>query len=92
MDIEIGNGRATDSQVLKIESRSFPEWLFEYHPVSKKVYKINVLDRKIVGEVVQDQAFLLAEDVPDGIHARNLVKAYLYGYKEGVKAKPAFIK
>lgn len=97
MDVEINGkklgdaGRAIDNQILKIASRSYPEWLFEYHPNSKKLYRVDLDKRMLDGNTVTDKAELLAEHVQDYLMAKGMVACFIQGYTMGQKSKHSII-
>lgn len=78
------NDKVPDNQILKVTSRSHPEWIFEYHPASKKVYRINILERTLVNGTTTDKATLLAKWVYDHLAAKSIITAYVNGYNEGM--------
>ncbi len=84
--IDILNGqpaRQPDAAILKIESRSFPGWGFEFHPVSRQVFAV---PPPAEGKTMR-VGMLLAGDISDGDHARQIVQVFIAGYRAGEKGK-----
>lgn len=69
--------------IFKIQSRSYPEFLFEYHDTSKKCYVIPV--GKLVFKDGQPfhEAEMIAEHVSSIMHFKNIVAGFIQGYKLG---------
>lgn len=69
----------------KIQSKSFPELLFEYHPGERKVFVINT--SKV--ERQEDQEFhrglMIAQDVESIMHFKSIVTGFVIGYKTGLE-------
>lgn len=64
--------------IFKIQTRSIPEVIFEYHPRVKKVYV--VIFEGLAG-VGLGKGELIAEDVPDAGAAGWVARAFVGGYQ-----------
>lgn len=60
--------------IIHIKSPNLPEFRFEYHPETKKVYSIELAITPLTGEI-------LAFDVPDHGTAINCVNIWIRGYR-----------
>jgi hypothetical protein len=65
-----------DQRILHIKQPSFPQYRFEWHPQSRKVYLIRVGAVPLIGEV-------LAEHAETHAAAYNFVQTFLRGFREG---------
>lgn len=63
-------------RVLCIKQPNFPQYRFEWHPQSRKVYLIRVGTVPLIGEVI-------AEHAETHGHAFNFVQTFLRGFREG---------
>lgn len=63
-------------KVYHIKQPNFPQYHFEWHPQTRKVYLIRVGTVPLIGEV-------LAEHAETHGHAQNFVQTFLRGYREG---------
>lgn len=70
-------------QVFKIQSPRLPEFLFEYHPTSQKVYSTPIGKTIVKDGQTYHEATLLAEHIPDPMWAKGIVKAFVEGYVLG---------
>lgn len=61
---------------LQIKQPNFPQYRFEWHPQSRKVYLIRLGRTPLVGEVI-------AEHCETHGDAFNYVQTFLRGYREG---------
>jgi len=64
-------------KVLHLKQPDFPQYRFEWHPQTRKVYLIRVGTQPLIGEI-------LAEHAETHGHAYNFVQTFLRGYREGV--------
>lgn len=62
--------------VYVIKQPAFPQWRFEWHPQSRKVYLVRLGRKPLVGEVIAEHA----ETHAAGYGA---VQTWLRGYREG---------
>lgn len=61
---------------LHIKQPNFPQYRFEWHPQSRKVYLIRLGRTPLIGEVI-------AEHAETHGHAFNFVQTFLRGFREG---------
>ena len=62
--------------VLHIKQPNFPQYRFEWHPQSRKVYLIRLGTTPLIGEI-------LAEHAETHGAAYNFVQTFLRGFREG---------
>jgi hypothetical protein len=72
------------NKVFHIRSVSLPEYLFEYHPWTRKAYYINTGKTVATDERLAHEGKLLCDDpVADIMAFKALVQAFVQGYKQG---------
>jgi len=72
------------NRVFHIRSNSLPEYLFEYHPWTKKAYFINASKTVVHGEQLAHEGKLLCDATVDDIMAfKSLVQAFVAGFTQG---------
>lgn len=67
--------------VLHIKQPNFPQYRFEWHPQSRKVYLIRLGATPLIGEI-------LAEHAETHGAAYNFVQTFLRGFREGQSPLP----
>jgi hypothetical protein len=67
--------------VLHIKQPNYPQYRFEYHPQSRKVYLIRLGTTPLIGEI-------LAEHAETHGAAYNFVQTFLRGFREGQSPLP----
>lgn len=68
-------------KVLHIKQPNFPQYRFEWHPQSRKVYLIRLGTTPLIGEI-------LAEHAETHGAAYNFVQTFLRGFREGQLPTP----
>lgn len=63
-----------NGQIYRFESAAFPQFRFEYHPLTRKVYLVRVGVTPEIGE-------LLAADVADAGLGARFAQTWLAGYR-----------
>lgn len=90
--IELGfGGRATENRIFKIQSQSYPEYMFEYHPDTKKVYVIPTATVVFKDGQPFHEAQLLAENVESIMWFKGIVTGFIQGYKLGQQIQPRLV-
>ena len=67
--------------VYHIKQPNFPQYRFEWHPQSRKVYLIRLGSAPLIGEI-------LAEHAETHGDAHNFVQTFLRGFREGQTPTP----
>ena len=97
MELNINGNTAEDGPgitelgVLKIKSASFPEYLFEYHPESKRVYCIPIASTEFKDGIPHHVAHIIAQHVPNATVAKAFVASWIAGYKAGYESPAKLI-
>lgn len=70
-----------DRRICHIQQPNFPQYRFEWHPQSRKVYLIRMGTTPLFGEI-------LAEHAETHAAAFNFVQTFLRGFREGQMPTP----
>ena len=62
--------------ILHLKQPKFPQFVFEFHPLTQTVYGLRP-------EYIKVNAFVIAENITDRGAAENAVLCWLRGYKQG---------
>lgn len=90
--MDLLNNKTDPHQILKVQSPRLPEFMFEYHPVSQKVYSISITKTIVKNDQTYHEATLLAEHIPNADWAKGIVKAFVEGYVLGQQQPKELIK
>lgn len=76
-------------RIEKIRQPGFPQFLFEWHPTTEKVFVIGLpgrfIDREFVADIAgQARGFVLAEHCDTHARFIGFVQTYIRGYKQGL--------
>lgn len=75
----------TANAIFTIKSLSWPELVFEYHPATKRVYKIDTSKVINKGTTTGHEAVLIGEAIESANQAKAVAGAWIDGFKEGQK-------
>jgi hypothetical protein len=70
-----------DRTICHIKQPNFPQYRFEWHPQSRKVYLIRLGTSPLIGEILAEQAETHGA-------AHNFVQTFLRGFREGQMPTP----
>jgi hypothetical protein len=88
MEINLNSDKPNPSGIFKMQSRSLPEYMFEYHPESRKAYRIDVtkVNTGANGTKSHEGVIMHSPSCPvkDILEFESIVRAFVAGVQEGM--------